>query len=283
MAPVRRFPRPKIFATLVAAALVAVALGAAGAVAARALAADDERRAVLDDAADRLGVEPSELEDALLEALKARVDAAVDEGRLTEEQDGAEEPIDSARCPSSRRSRSMVPGASATSVTSVYFAASRRRPTTSASTRASCASGLRGRGHARGDREGRGQDRRRPRPRARRRRRGAARRGRVRGQAHAGAGGQLAEDLDERVTVSSTGAREAGLRLPPPLRRSRAPVRAPRVTLADFSSNHSIEGSSLVRVGYLDRGIAPPVRVITRRTGERGRGAARPPLAAGAR
>lgn len=87
MTLVRRIPRPKIVATLVAAALVAVALGAAGAVAAsRALTADDERRAVLDDAADRLGVEPSELEDALREALKARVDAAVDDGRLTEEQ-----------------------------------------------------------------------------------------------------------------------------------------------------------------------------------------------------
>jgi hypothetical protein len=90
MSPVRRLPRPKIVATLVAAALVAVALGAAGAVAAsRAFTADDERRAVLDDAADRLGVEPSELEDALQEALKARIDAAVDDGRLSEEQ-GAE-------------------------------------------------------------------------------------------------------------------------------------------------------------------------------------------------
>jgi hypothetical protein len=90
MSLVRRIPSPKIVATLVAAALVAVAVGAAGAVAAsRAFTADDERRAVLDDAADRLGIEPSELEDALQEALKARVDAAVDDGRLTEEQ-GAE-------------------------------------------------------------------------------------------------------------------------------------------------------------------------------------------------
>lgn len=85
-----RIPRPKIVVAVVAAAVLAVALGVTGAVAAsRALTADDERRAVLDDAADRLGVEPSELEDALQEALKARVDAAVDDGRLTEEQ-GAE-------------------------------------------------------------------------------------------------------------------------------------------------------------------------------------------------
>jgi len=82
-----RIPRPKIVAALVAGALLAVALGVTGALAAsRVSTADDERRAVLDDAADRLGVEPGELEDALQEALKARVDAAVDEGRLTEEQ-----------------------------------------------------------------------------------------------------------------------------------------------------------------------------------------------------
>ena len=82
-----RIPRPKIVVAIVAAAILAVALGVTGAVAAsRALTADDERRAVLDDAADRLGVEPSELEDALRDALKARVDTAVEEGRLTEEQ-----------------------------------------------------------------------------------------------------------------------------------------------------------------------------------------------------
>ena len=87
MAAMNRIPRPKIVVAIVAAAVLAVALGVTGAVAAsRALTADDEHRAVLDDAADRLGVEPSELEDALQEALKARVDAAVEEGRLTEEQ-----------------------------------------------------------------------------------------------------------------------------------------------------------------------------------------------------
>ena len=97
----KRIPRPKIVVALVAAGALAVALGVTGAVAAsRALTVDDERRALLDDAADRLGVEPSELEDALEQALKARVDAAVDEGRLTEEQ-GAElkERIDSGELP----------------------------------------------------------------------------------------------------------------------------------------------------------------------------------------
>lgn len=97
----KRIPRPKIVVALVAAAALAVALGVTGAVAAsRALTGDDERRALLDDAADRLGVEPSELEDALEQALKARVDAAVDEGRLTDEQ-GAElkERIDSGELP----------------------------------------------------------------------------------------------------------------------------------------------------------------------------------------
>lgn len=97
----KRIPRLKIVVALVAAAALAVALGVTGAVAAsRALTGDDERRALLDDAADRLGVEPSELEDALEQALKAHVDAAVDEGRLTDEQ-GAElkERIDSGELP----------------------------------------------------------------------------------------------------------------------------------------------------------------------------------------
>lgn len=87
MAAMNRIPRPKIVVAIVAAVVLAVGLGVTGTVAAsRALTADDERRTVLDDAADRLDVEPSELEDALRDALKARVDTAVEEGRLTEEQ-----------------------------------------------------------------------------------------------------------------------------------------------------------------------------------------------------
>jgi hypothetical protein len=81
--------RRKITITVVVAGAAAflVALGAAGAIAASGvLSPKEESQAVIDDAAQRLGVEPSELSDALKEALKSRVDAAVDAGRLTEEQ-----------------------------------------------------------------------------------------------------------------------------------------------------------------------------------------------------
>jgi hypothetical protein len=93
----------KIKLTVVAAgaAALAVVLGAAGAVAASGvLSPKEESQAVLDDAAERLGVEPSELSDALKAALKSRVDAAVDAGRLTEEQGEAlKERIDSGDTP----------------------------------------------------------------------------------------------------------------------------------------------------------------------------------------
>jgi hypothetical protein len=73
-----------------AALALAVALGATAAIgASRVLASSDERQAVIDDAAAELGVEPSALENALQKALANRVDEAVEEGRLTEEQ-GAE-------------------------------------------------------------------------------------------------------------------------------------------------------------------------------------------------
>ena len=62
-------------------------LGAAGAVAAsRILSSEDAGKAVIDDAAAQLGVEPSELSDALKQALENRIDEAVANGRLTEEQ-----------------------------------------------------------------------------------------------------------------------------------------------------------------------------------------------------
>lgn len=77
----------KIVAAAVAVTALAIALSAAGAVAASGvLSPKQERQAVIDDAADRLGVEPSELSDALREALESRVDAAVAAGRLTDEQ-----------------------------------------------------------------------------------------------------------------------------------------------------------------------------------------------------
>jgi hypothetical protein len=77
--------------------VLVVGLGAAGAVAASGLLSPGEdSKAVIDDAAEQLGVEPEALSDALKQALKNRVDEAIEAGRLTEEQ-GAElkERIDS--------------------------------------------------------------------------------------------------------------------------------------------------------------------------------------------
>lgn len=71
--------------TFGAAALVAV-VGGGGAIAATQLTPKQESQAVLNDAADELGVEPSELTEALEKALSNRVDAAVAAGRLTEAQ-----------------------------------------------------------------------------------------------------------------------------------------------------------------------------------------------------
>jgi polyhydroxyalkanoate synthesis regulator phasin len=67
-----------------AALLVAVAAG--GAIAATKLTPGQESQAVIDDAAKQLGVQPRELSNALKQALKNRVDDAVKDGRLTEEQ-----------------------------------------------------------------------------------------------------------------------------------------------------------------------------------------------------
>lgn len=65
-------------------ALALVAVG--GAVAATQLTPREESQAVINDAARQLGVEPSELSDALEQAMKNRVDEAVRDGRLTEEE-----------------------------------------------------------------------------------------------------------------------------------------------------------------------------------------------------
>ena len=76
--------------------LLVAGLGAAGAVAAsRMLSPSEESKAVIDDAASQLGIEPSALSDALKQALKNRVDEALDDGRLTQEQaDELKERID---------------------------------------------------------------------------------------------------------------------------------------------------------------------------------------------
>ena len=91
----------KITIIVVAAGAAALALGVAGAIAASGvLSPKEESQAVIDDAAERLGVEPSELSNALKDALKSRVDAAVDAGRLTEAQGKAlKERIDEGETP----------------------------------------------------------------------------------------------------------------------------------------------------------------------------------------
>jgi polyhydroxyalkanoate synthesis regulator phasin len=50
------------------------------------LSPSEESKAVIDDAAAQLGIEPSELSAALKQALENRIDEAVEDGRLTEEQ-----------------------------------------------------------------------------------------------------------------------------------------------------------------------------------------------------
>ena len=77
-------------------ALLVAGLGTAGAIAASGIfSPSEESKAVIDDAASQLGVEPSELSAALKQALKNRIDEALDDGRLTQEQaDGLKERID---------------------------------------------------------------------------------------------------------------------------------------------------------------------------------------------
>lgn len=73
-----------------AAAAVLVGLGAAGAIAASGVwSPSEERKAVIEDAARQLGVEPDALSDALKQAFENRIDAAVEAGRITEEQANA--------------------------------------------------------------------------------------------------------------------------------------------------------------------------------------------------
>ena len=61
-------------------------VGAGAAVAADRLTPKEQSQAIVNDAAKQLGVDPAKLSDALEQALKNRIDAAVKEGRLTEEQ-----------------------------------------------------------------------------------------------------------------------------------------------------------------------------------------------------
>jgi polyhydroxyalkanoate synthesis regulator phasin len=87
----------KFAAGATAIATIVLGLGAAGAVAAsKAFSPSDESKAVIDDAAGQLGVEPDALSNALKQALRNRIDAAVEAGRLSKEQANAlKERIDS--------------------------------------------------------------------------------------------------------------------------------------------------------------------------------------------
>ncbi len=79
--------RPKNRLRLVASAGAALAVAGGGAaVAATQGSPGQESKAVIDDAAKQLGVDSAELADALEQALANRVDEAVAEGRLTQEQ-----------------------------------------------------------------------------------------------------------------------------------------------------------------------------------------------------
>jgi polyhydroxyalkanoate synthesis regulator phasin len=74
--------RKVVLGAVAAAALV----GGGSAIAAGQLGSDPDQQAILKDAAEQLGVEPSELNDALVKAVEARIDAAVTSGELTKEQ-----------------------------------------------------------------------------------------------------------------------------------------------------------------------------------------------------
>ena len=87
MSPMTRRRKLTFWAGAPAIAVLVVGLGAAGAIAAsQVLSPSEESKAVIDDAASQLGVKPEALSDALKQALKNRVDAAVEAGRLTEAQ-----------------------------------------------------------------------------------------------------------------------------------------------------------------------------------------------------
>ena len=77
---------------MIAGAAAALAVGGAGAgVAATKLTTNspsEESKAIVNDAAKSLGVEPNKLNAALKKAFEDRIDAAVADGRLTKEQGG---------------------------------------------------------------------------------------------------------------------------------------------------------------------------------------------------
>ena len=90
-------------------AALAVAGGGAAIAATTLGSPQEESRAVIEDAARELGVTPTELSDALEEALENRVDEAVADGRLTEEQGEAlKEKLESQEIPLTAASGSVA-------------------------------------------------------------------------------------------------------------------------------------------------------------------------------
>ncbi len=82
------------------AALVAVAAGGGAIAATKMTSPKAEQQAIINDAASQLGVTPQKLTDALTQALKNRVDAAVKAGTLTTEQgDAIKKRIDAGEAP----------------------------------------------------------------------------------------------------------------------------------------------------------------------------------------
>ena len=75
--------RKQLFAAGLA---VAAFAGAGAAIAANRPTAKDEQKAVIDDAAKQLGVQPDKLQSALQQALVNRIEQAVKDGRLTRAQ-----------------------------------------------------------------------------------------------------------------------------------------------------------------------------------------------------
>ena len=81
---------------IIGAAALLAAAGGGVAIAASDSSPAEENQAVLDAAAKKLGISSSKLSDALKQALKERVDAAVSAGRLTKEEgDALKQRIDS--------------------------------------------------------------------------------------------------------------------------------------------------------------------------------------------
>jgi hypothetical protein len=72
-----------------AAAMLAAAGGGAAVAAAQSDSPSEENQAIIDDAAEELGISPSRLSDALKKALGDRIDAAVAAGRLTSDEASA--------------------------------------------------------------------------------------------------------------------------------------------------------------------------------------------------